>query len=320
MIKKKEVRKRFAFSNNSDKKRTLKSSFCQGVIPQLTQAERDVLYLFTKEFLTIKKIAIRRECSVRAVQKVVKKLKEKGALNIGSQEVRFLGLASELPQETKEEIRLHGERWRIRILDKSDKSRSMVGQTLRVDGNTIKMYRDVLIIYSTKSFFGVDTYAATAKSVDYWNLFFSRLEYDLKVILVKPRAQNIKRFRAEYALIENGLAKYCEDKGDKIEILTLDDGRVWFKIDNSFNLHEAETVHPETAEDDMGDVIKPFFDDLRIHKPPTMSQLMSLFYKSMEINKETAAGLNCVVTLLKSQLPEKEVIKPEPRGRADYIG
>ncbi len=45
--------------------------------PKLSEEQEEVLYLFTKEFLTPKKIAIRRNTSLTAVYKTIKKLKEK---------------------------------------------------------------------------------------------------------------------------------------------------------------------------------------------------------------------------------------------------
>lgn len=43
----------------------------------LTNIEKEVLHLLTDEFLTIKQIQIRRDCSFQAVYKIIKKIKEK---------------------------------------------------------------------------------------------------------------------------------------------------------------------------------------------------------------------------------------------------
>ncbi len=45
---------------------------------KLTRVEEEVLDLITTEFLTVKKIALRRKCSLQSVYKIIKKLKEKG--------------------------------------------------------------------------------------------------------------------------------------------------------------------------------------------------------------------------------------------------
>ena len=46
-------------------------------------------------------------------------------------------------------------------------------------------------------------------------------------------------------MIKNCLAIQCNKKGEKLRV-TNEDG-LWFTIDNSFNLEEAETLHPKTA-------------------------------------------------------------------------
>lgn len=228
------------------------------VTSKLTKAEKEILNLLTDEFLTTKKIAIRRKTSVRAVQKIIKKLKEKGAYNIGSQKVRFIEGTSE-----PNGIRLHAEQWLIKIIEKNNNYKEKIGKSILIDNNTIRIHRDCISIYSNTYFYGNDVWSATAKSINYWNSLITKLEWELKIILIKPRKQNIERVRAEYAQIRNGLAIKCEKEAEKIKIRTREDGKIWFEIDNSFNLREAETKHPETAERDMQGVVEPFFNDLR---------------------------------------------------------
>jgi DNA-binding CsgD family transcriptional regulator len=44
----------------------------------LTNIEKEVLHLISEEFLTIKQIAQRRDCSIQAVYKIMRRLKKKG--------------------------------------------------------------------------------------------------------------------------------------------------------------------------------------------------------------------------------------------------
>jgi len=76
-----------------------------------------------------------------------------------------------------------------------------------------------------------------------------------------------------------------------------------FVVDNSFNMHEAETLHPKTAKQDM-EGVKAFMNDIR-ETPVTMSDLRGVLKQSMEVNQETASGLNVIVNYMKSQLPQK---------------
>ncbi len=296
-----------------------------GDIPSLTPSEQDVLHLLTYEFLTYKQVAIRRKCSQQAVSKIVQQLKKKGVLTIAFQKVvKIQGTSQPYGLTNKEQqIRLHGQEFNIKILYKNHKYKELLNKTnlIDLDGNTIKLYRNSIEIYSGKSFYANDVQKATSRSLDYWNRFFRRLENELKVILIKPRHQNIKLVNQHYAETNNEFAEECEKRADKIRVYTTDDGKLWFTIDNSFNLHEAETQHTKTAKLDMEDVVNPFFNDLRDHNPPTLSELMRIIKKIIEVNKETASGLNAIVTLIKSQIPKK----PEDNGidrkiKPEYIG
>jgi hypothetical protein len=232
----------------------------------LTKAEEEVIRLLSEEFLTPNKIAIRRGCSKQAVSKIISNLKKKGAINAVYNKVDKT--QSTCKPFKKNMIRLHGQEFNIRILYKDQKYKKLKKKSniIFIDGNTIRLYANSIEVYSGQSFMADDVDKATAKSFKYWNKLFARLEHDLKVILVKPRSQNIKLVNNHYSEINNGLAKDLNIKAEKIRIYGEDDGKLWFLIDNSFNLHEAETVHSEHAQEDMRGTIRPFFNELRKSK------------------------------------------------------
>jgi len=285
------------------------------VSPQLTSTEKDILRSITIDYLTPKQVSIRRQCSVQAIYKIIKSLKEKGALTSTNEMVEKIRPTI----QPKNQIRLHAQEFNIKILYKDTRYKQSIKKTntINIDGNTIRLYKDSIEIYSSQSFFADDVQKATVRSFEYWNRFFRKLENNLKVILIKSKSQNIKLVNQHYAETNNEFAEDCTTNGDKIRIYTRDDGKLWFLIDNSFNLHEAETVHPETAQKDMGDVIRPFFNDLRDNKPPTMSEMMGILKMSIEINKETAAGLNTLIQLRK---PQETELNQEIEGIPSYIG
>lgn len=326
MVEKEVAKKRL----HNPKSATKKGCILGGPSQKLTLVEQEVLDLLCVEFLTPKKVAIRRHCSKQAVSKVIIRLKKKGAFGLAynrvdkSQPTCQPSIKSQpLGKDyTKlNSIRLHGQEFNIKILFKDLRYRGKLekSNTIFVDGNTIRLYKNSIEVYSGQSFFADDTQKATVKSFEYWNRFFARLEHDLKVILVKPRSQNIKLVNQHYAEINNELAEECEKKSDKIRVYTTDDGKLWFTVDNSFNLHEAETLHPKSAKGDMQDVVRPFFNDLRDNKPPTLSELMGVLNEMALINKETASGLNVIVSFLKTQVPKpEEKFKPKNGGRGAY--
>lgn len=230
-----------------------------GEVPKLSQVETEILSLLTAERLRPDQIAIRRKTSIQATNKIIRKLKEKGAYSPLEMKVS----KNDGTLKPLETIRLHAENFLIRILYKQEQYKDLEGKSIILDSNTVRFHRDVICIYSNQSFFGIDTWAATAKAVTYWNAFLRKLECQYGIILIKPRAENIERTRAEYAQIRNGLAIKMEREHDKIRIRAREDGKIWFEIDNSFDLREAETKHPRTAEMDMQEAVEPFFNDLR---------------------------------------------------------
>lgn len=287
----------------------------------LSNTEAEVLYLLTKEFLTPRQITIRRKTSRIATYKIIQKLKKKGILNPNLKEVNKF--QSTCKPQPKNMIRLHGEEFNIKLLFKDNRYKEQLSKfnTLNIDGNTIRLYNDSLEIYSGQMFFGETAQKATARSIEYWNKFFIRLENDLNIILVKPRYQNIRRVNAHYGETSNELAKDTEERGEKIKIYTTDEGKLWFLIDNSFNLHEAETVHPKTSYGDMQDKIQPFFNDIRDNPPATISDILKLMKVHQLQDNEIAAGLNAITMLFKNQYPQqKKEPEEEFKGKPDYVG
>ena len=123
-----------------------------------------------------------------------------------------------------------------------------------------------------------------------------------------------------YAETNNELAQECEKKAYKVRVYTTSDSKLWFLIDNSFNLHEAETVHPETAKEDMGNIVKPFFNDLRDNKPPLPSEMWVILSELAKHEKEIGAGLCSVVEIIKLQFLKQGKEDVGPEDRPSYIG
>lgn len=242
---------------------------------RIGRAEREILRYITIDFLTLNEIVSRRKCTPQAVYKIVKRLKEKGLLTKGLQSVE--NVESTQPfLNTFAQCRLHGQEWNIKLITKTNEyfHAKQRGNTQIFEGNTIRLYNDSIEIYSGQSFFERDEKYATAKSLAYWLPFFHRLEHYLGVTLVKPRVQNINLVNQHYGETNSEMAKDSLAKKEKIKIETTDDGKLWFVIDNSWNLKEAETIHPETAKHDMGKIRKQL-NDWRDKDPPTNSELAS---------------------------------------------
>ena len=238
---------------------------------KLTKTEEEVLDLITIEFLTIKKIALRRKCSLQAVYKIIKKLKEKGALNKSLKKVE--NFQSSKVENNK---RLHSQELNIKILwqDNRYKNHLKKSNIRFIDGHTIRLYRNSIEIYAGEgtSFWGETEQRATAISLRYWDKFLGKLSNLLDLILVKPRSENIRLVAHHYGNIHCDFAKDCNENKQRIRIFAKEDGKLWFDMDESFNLKEREHPHKETAKQD-SELVSIHIDDWRNNNPPTNSQL-----------------------------------------------
>lgn len=273
---------------------------------KLTPAERDVLGLLTKRFMTPKKIAVRRKCSQQAVSKIISSLRKKGALKHGCDRVVE---SRPTPQPSQPSfpveshlIRLHGMEFNVKILDSSVYYSKILKKCNKVvvDGCTVRLYKSSVEVYGTdKSFFGETPQMASSRAFAFWDRFFVRLENDLRVVLVKSRCQNIRLVSQHFSETANEFAVECERNKERIKVHTRDDGKLWFTIDNSFNLHEAETLHPKTSKRDMEDVVQPHFNDLRDNESFLPSQVTQVLH---DISVQNKRALEMFEALARSQI------------------
>jgi hypothetical protein len=296
-----------------------------GVHYQLSELQKEVLRLLTEEYLTPSKIAIYRHTSLNAVYKVIKVLKEKGLINMKTQKVEKIQCTENSTFKKTTQIRLHGQEFNIQIITKGKNYEDIRNKSnVRIiDDNTIRLYENSIEVYSEQSFFSDDVKQATAKSFQYFNRLFTRLENDLDVLIVKSRHDNIKLVKNHYSLINNGLAKELNEQNVKIRLYASEDNKMWFEIDNSWNLNEAETTHKETAERDMQKVVQRTFNDLRDNyanrEVPVMSEILIVINELTKQNIETATGLNIIVKMLKERETPQET-EGLKDFKLDYVG
>ncbi len=259
---------------------------------ELTPAEKEILHLISDEFLTVKQIQQRRNCSKQAVYKIIRKLKQKGALDSGLRKV-YQNRPTNLPINS---IRLHGQEWNLKVLwqDHYFQKQLRKCNVLFIDGNTIKLYRNSIEVYSDNSFFGADERQADKSSQEYWKRFFARLEHEFKVILMKDRSHNIKEVNHHYARIDSKLCEHAIENKYKIRIFAEEDGKLCYLTDNSFGLKEDETVHPVTAKQDRESISK-HINDIRLNNPMTNSEIVRIQAETIRQAKITAQNIDGIV-------------------------
>jgi hypothetical protein len=159
-------------------------------------------------------------------------------------------------------------------------------QLVTIDGKKVYLTNKSIVIYETASFFANTSQQAM-------ELAWSSLRETVRKVQTKlginlPRYK-IRISRQHYALIQNAFAKQC----DKNKFLVQDkNGEYWLIVDNSFNLHELETVHTKTAKDD-NRKIQDFFNGVKEYNDFTPQVLLEIIGKAVEVttrNSELLAG------------------------------
>jgi hypothetical protein len=263
---------------------------------KLTNAQKDILHLITDEFLTVKQIKQRRHCSIQAVYKIVAQIKKKGFLDKGLNKVEKVESTS-----NQTDIRLHGQEFNIKLIWQEPNYQKLLETSnfMSLDGNSIRLYKTSIEIYSGQSFFGKTISEVESKSLEYWNRFFNRLSHTLGVCLIKPKSRNIKIVNQHYARGDSELSKNALENKERIWIYAEEDGKLAFITDNSFGFKEDETVHPITSKPDRIAIDKQI-NDWRLNNPPTISEIAQFTTDNAQGLKQTIESINTLVEHQKS--------------------
>lgn len=269
---------------------------------RLSNEQKEILTLLTKEYIPPKKIAIRRKTSITAVYKVIKKLRKKGLITRSfTRGLKNTGWYN--PPLRSDNIRLHNQQFRCKILigsqlyDNVRKRKTLMTK----DSHIVRLCRESLIISCNelKHFYGTTPHEAMEKSIGYWLPFISQLEDRLKITIIKGENTQIKQFNSHFSEVGNELAKDANKKKYRIKIFGDDDNKLWFTLDQSWNMDEAETVHPEDSETDMQAHVQPFFNGLRRIDGYTPQFVMNAINSLIEDRKYYAENLKSHVKAIR---------------------
>lgn len=169
-------------------------------------------------------------------------------------------------------VRLHGLMWHLKlpkevrvweqILEKKRINFKRINNNKNFEiifkENRVRLSSKSIIIYDIKSYFGFNAVDSKKYAMSELQSFLNELQAKLGIELTYKGSYIIKTSRQHYALIRNSLAMQCRKDGTKINVYN--ERGLWFTIDNSYNLEEAETVHPNTAlVDNLG--VQKFFNE-----------------------------------------------------------
>jgi DNA-binding transcriptional ArsR family regulator len=184
------------------------------------------------------------------------------------------------------------------------------GQRILFKGRKIWLTDRSVIIYDRSSYFAESSSASKSLAIYRLISIIKSLERFLHADFTE-RAGLQYRFkvsRQHYALVRNVLAKQYDAEDKKLNVYS--DRGLWFVIDNSFNLHEAETVHPQTADADNLKV-QDFFNSLK-EQPLTTGFILEVMYgiqqnqlvfaqnmgSHIKVIKDLGAGVNELTGLI----------------------
>ena len=122
------------------------------------------------------------------------------------------------------------------------------GQKLEFKGRKIWLTNKSIVIYEKSSYLADTTKESQERAIQDMLALMKSLEKHLQANFKTGRYYKFKVSRQHYSLVKNALAQQYDKEGNKLQVYN-EDG-LWFLIDNSYNLHEAETVHPKTSVED----------------------------------------------------------------------
>lgn len=225
------------------------------------------------------------------------------------------------PDSSNKKYRLHGEEYNVQIINSSVTYRRAFkrGSDVVIDGNRVRLYRDSFEVYSGHDFWGDTEIVCERKSSQYWQRFFLRLESTFNILIVKPGRHNVKRVKVHVAEVGNELAEGANAERERIRVSGRD-GKEWLVADASYGFDELEATHPERAVQDMGNVVRPFFNDLRERREAVQlpSQTFEELRQLRGIVHELGRAVQINTETLKTLLPS--VSDRMDLGRADYFG
>lgn len=135
------------------------------------------------------------------------------------------------------------------------------GQSFTFKGRKVWLTSKSIIVFEKSSYMAETSKEGRKYAVYDFLTFVGALERYLKADFGASRGKvKFKVSRQHYALIKNSLAQQYNRENKKLQVY--DTNGLWFIIDNSFNLNEAETIHPQTADID-NKKVQDFFNGIK---------------------------------------------------------
>jgi len=189
---------------------------------------------------------------------------------------------------------------------------------IRTDNKNVYVY--------LKEIFGRTSEIVINKALDILYSILPIIEGDLKIKLEKPRRWNVWISDQHLALVDNSLAKFCNDKNIELKIYD-EGGKVRAQVDKSKGVNELEFQHKTKASSD-SEKFQEYCKDILEIKPMLPSQLSFavdfLYCKVSEITELMATQTKLQINTFKMIRPETQFthkdISSQDKREISYIG
>ena len=255
----------------------------QGVVEQkLTPSEQDVLYMLTKEFLTVKQISNRRGTTIYNTYRFIRKLKKKGCFystgSIGSKSAPPISIKGSKNNQIITKLwRYHALHFVIKpyyFYPRYHKTRKELGNYgIPYRDWTIKLHPDMVEIQlkALVDFSSPDKWGATKKAEESFNKSLIEISNKFGFHVWNEGKANIKLVNHHLARNPSEIANARD--GAYLTAKAID-GKIWFSIDKSKGA-EHEYQHPDRALTD-SEIVEPHLNDWLYNNPPILSEVWNI--------------------------------------------
>jgi hypothetical protein len=153
------------------------------------------------------------------------------------------------------------------------------GQQMTFRGRKVWLTNKSIIIFEKASFMADTSKDSRKHAVGTFLTTVKAFERYIQANFTYGGKYQFRVSRQHYSLIKNALAQQYDKEGKKLHVYTGDG--LWLLIDNSYNLHETETVHPKTADID-NKPVQDFFNGLKQFEGYTPQLVMTAIGKVTE--------------------------------------
>jgi hypothetical protein len=283
-------------------------------------------------------IAAKLGISRQYVDRVKREFQKKGELRKVYTGLQEGGVASQRkPTFPLEKVRLHAQRWDIRLPPYLIPKSYTPGKIEDFEGCTVQYFAESILLVAKKGleFYGENEQEAFNRSLQFWAKTFVKVENKTNILFLKEGKLNRTLVNAHWATTPCNLSKEAHKRDTVIQIYA-EDGKLRFLFDWSKNF-EREAVHKRTGKEDSERMTAHVtamlsnealnvkdLTDISQQNIKAIEQLTANISKlelnlsaSIELHKATARELTALISILK---PRELQPEETPKGPPYYVG